>query len=514
MRTKFTWPRLLAIASFAFSIVFFIYSCRKINDKESAQLIVPDKLEQQFFKVPENISPQLQDVINDIQKQNNQYHFLPEFLRKNGLPVWNKVVANVEGLNPKKKSKSVQGFSGRLSSQDSAEVYFIPFKMTDNSINTFLSCVKINNQYSFKVYRRNYLTNLNITIDSVNHYRKAALGIFRYFEGTINNKDTIQVGGVVQQIFSDADIIFNDSSSGNKTGALIGSRQLSSITVVYCVGGAQMRISGKAMAEISGCWGETLSVYGSDLGISIISGGYSDGSPGGGSGGSSGTGVVFNCPSGLWWCESGEYSFVEGTLITSLDYPGKQNGFPWLWWENNTWLDNNISFSSKCPLGWCNLTQAERDFIKTYPISAFSIWLNAGVAKTETRQMFNIPQSDPMPPNDKSNAFLHAFWCAMNSFSVGEDKARLFAAAHESGTPAQLQLETTMDFFNNEVGFAIANTQNSLFSYHIFQALQNGELRYLKPIDSSDPFFWGGPNGQVETHGIIPGITNIVPTNQ
>jgi hypothetical protein len=338
-------PTLVKLITFiSICTVLFNYSCRKINDKEPSQIIISDKLEQEFFKVPENISPQLQEVINDIKKQNDQYHFLPEFLRKNGMPVWNKVVANVEGLYPVNNKSITNRFSGRLSSQDSAEVYFIPLIMPDNKIITFLTCVKINNRYSLKVYRRNYLTNLNITTDSLIHYRNAALGIFRYFEKAINNKDTIQVGGVVQQIFSDANIIFNERNSENKTVELIGSRQLSSITVSYCFGGVQMRLSrnAKVLNTGGGCWSESILVYGSDLGISIISGGYSgDGLGGGGSGGS-GTGVVFDCPAGLWWCESGEYRFVDGVLYTSLEYPGKNKGFPWAWWETGSYQTANL----------------------------------------------------------------------------------------------------------------------------------------------------------------------------
>jgi len=202
-------------------------------------------------------------------------------------------------------------------------------------------------------------------------------------------------------------------------------------------------------------------------------------------------------------------SFVES--YETNDLSGK------MWWENDTWLDQNFSFSADCPLGWCNLTQAEKAFILTYPLAAFMIKINSDVAKNETRQMFNIAPQDAMPPNDKANAFLHAFWCAMNLYSIGEIKARLFAAAHESETPQQLQLETTMDFFNNEVGYNIAKTHSSLFSSHVYQALQIGQLRYLKPINNSDPYFWGGSSNGVpvpETHGISPNITQLVPTNQ
>jgi len=130
--------------------------------------------------------------------------------------------------------------------------------------------------------------------------------------------------------------------------------------------------------------------------------------------------------------------------------------------------------------------------------------------------MFNIPVNDRMPPNDKSNAFLHAFWCAMNLKSVGSDKARAFAAAHEWNTPVQLNLETNMDNFNNEIGFNIANAYSTLLSNHVYQSLQNGELRYLSNINYSDIYFWGGVlNGiQVaEKHGITI-LTKLIETNK
>lgn len=98
-----------------------------------------------------------------------------------------------------------------------------------------------------------------------------------------------------------------------------------------------------------------MGVYGSliDLGFTTENG-YT--TTGGGSGFPDG----FQCPQTEWWCESGDYRFLDGVLYTPESFPGINANYPWLWWENQSpsneydpnvhdsdpsvaWWDTNVS---------------------------------------------------------------------------------------------------------------------------------------------------------------------------
>lgn len=134
--------------------------------------------------------------------------------------------------------------------------------------------------------------------------------------------------------------------------------------------------------------------------------------------------------------------------------------------------------------------------------------------------------------NDKSDAFRHAFWQAINVQSAGATITSLFADAHESSTPTQLLLEKQMDEYNNAIGIAYAQsitifTLNSTISTAIWEKVIDGELKYLSPIQppkydfngqlinaNGDPDFYG-PNGtnvpSLATHGLINQTTTLFP---
>ncbi len=88
------------------------------------------------------------------------------------------------------------------------------------------------------------------------------------------------------------------------------------------------------------CWSENYWAFtgdgGAGVGTTGTGGGYTGGTGsgvGGTSGGSTGAGGYI-CPISEWWCESGDYRIIDEQLLTPDYYPFKEDGFPWLWWEN------------------------------------------------------------------------------------------------------------------------------------------------------------------------------------
>lgn len=110
--------------------------------------------------------------------------------------------------------------------------------------------------------------------------------------------------------------------------------------------------------------------------------------------------------------------------------------------------------------------------------------------------------------NGKGDAFRHAFFLAMNA-QINPTYAYLFGQAHETTVPTELALEKEMDLYNNNVGISYGSnnplTTNGTMAQIINGAVLNGEMHYLSPLD------WGT---YPLTHGIVPNITHIIPTNQ
>jgi hypothetical protein len=154
------------------------------------------------------------------------------------------------------------------------------------------------------------------------------------------------------------------------------------------------------------------------------------------------------------------------------------------------------------------LKQAEKDLVWQYPIAALTMRGNKHKAMEQTNLHFGHSGT-----NDKSDAFRHGMFQILNTLTVGETVARLFANAHETETPLGLTLEREMDLFNNERGFEIA----ALFSYvhpitpivtSVILAMNNGYFEYLTPLDWTASAGWPvGNNG-------ITILTKRTPTNQ
>lgn len=213
-----------------------------------------------------------------------------------------------------------------------------------------------------------------------------------------------------------------------------------------------------------------------------------------------------------------------------------------VWWTDLVWIANPNNFNldiTRATDQIGQLTAEEIALSAIYPVQAFIIRNNITIAFAMSGS--RIPTGTGL--NDKRDAFRHAFFQAINTRDVpgrifpnpisGSAIVTLFANAHESEVPTQLQLEKEMDLFNNNIGISYCwncwVTSNNSIADALMVKLNNGELRYLRPIwgakfkttgelinPNGDPNFWG-PNGSnvpsLATHGIIPS-TQITPTNQ
>lgn len=154
------------------------------------------------------------------------------------------------------------------------------------------------------------------------------------------------------------------------------------------------------------------------------------------------------------------------------------------------------------------LKQAEKDLVWQYPIAALTMRGNKHKAMEQTSSHFGHSGT-----NDKSDAFRHGMFQILNTLTVGETIARLFANAHETETPLGLTLEREMDLFNNERGFELAALFSNAYPItpivtSVILAMNNGYFEYLTPLD------WTASAGWPDGNNGITSLTKRTPTNQ
>lgn len=313
-------------------LLFFISSCRKVKDIE-APPEKDDAVVENFFQIPEGASEGLRNVIADIKKQDDKYHFVNQLVSKYGLPVWNKSITNPSDKN------TAGVVNGRGAGSDDPQLFLIPFQASDGSVSSYLFCAKSSDEFTYRYYKKDKLSILYAANDTIKGLREGLLSVFGFFEKKVNNKDSLKIAGIYNKQIKKVTIAINGEQIKSNARSTVGS--ISLLTVCYSTSssGPQQRLQSLPSSRCM-----TVAVYGSllDLGFTTDNG-YSsgDGSGGGGStGGGSSFPDGFQCPQTEWWCESGDYRIMDGVLYTPESYPGIDAGYSWLWWES---ADYNVS---------------------------------------------------------------------------------------------------------------------------------------------------------------------------
>ena len=173
---------------------------------------------------------------------------------------------------------------------------------------------------------------------------------------------------------------------------------------------------------------------------------------------------------------------IEGlSYYNETNFPGMDLGYEYQWWLDDAFVESNFNFDIEGD-EYDDLTTEEKILVKFYPFQALIIRSNKAPAVAET-----ISRYVNNGRNDKSDAFRHTFFNAMNSNDIGSLVAKLFSAAHESEVQPNLILEKEMDLYNNNVGHNIGSNSSIFVSDQelsdtVYQALLFGSLKYLSPL--------------------------------
>ncbi len=159
------------------------------------------------------------------------------------------------------------------------------------------------------------------------------------------------------------------------------------------------------------------------------------------------------------YCEWSPFTYTYNNPIYFIDMDG-QEGNPYSTFKN--------------------LSPAEKKFVKKNKVAAYKIFRNSKTATKQTKNKFGRNGR-----NDRSDAFRHTLWQALNTQSVGEDMTQQYADAHETATPAGREKEKEMDDHNNSLGIQIGldNPDASLEDIlnAVLNALDEGEAVVIDP---------------------------------
>jgi hypothetical protein len=145
----------LKVTIFCFILLFF--GCKKsINNSNSNQIASSENFAvTKFLSVPENLSPDIKEIVRDISKQQIKEPFLSDFINKYGIPKWDKTITSHPALlnndNSQTKSNSVDNQADFVS-----PIYLIPLIDTNsNNVKSYILCTRVQDSlFRYNVFNK------------------------------------------------------------------------------------------------------------------------------------------------------------------------------------------------------------------------------------------------------------------------------------------------------------------------------------------------------------------------
>jgi hypothetical protein len=174
---------------FAFCIVMItgllIHSCRRIQREELPEVKV-NTVKEKFFDVPATVDPIIKALADKIRRQNDQYNFVDELVKRVGFPKWDKsLIVTNEGSRT----------AVARVMDDSTALVYIPFAI--DSLGLVKATLLIQVSPSDSIFRLiNDWEYRNFGFDSTGNYAWRALNLFHVFatfQRTIYNDSIFQI---------------------------------------------------------------------------------------------------------------------------------------------------------------------------------------------------------------------------------------------------------------------------------------------------------------------------------
>ena len=336
------------------SIFLLVNSCQK---KEYTDALMQEnepvntsKITSRFFANDSLTDERIRFFIDDIRRQDSIHHFVERLAGKNGYPKWSEYSGNIE--TQKNTDQSIYRDAPVSASNVDTLMVFIPLRRDDTrNINTILACSKVGTKTWYKLLQRQYHEYKLLTAKEPEKFDFSTLALFIHFEKKINKLDSISIGFSRNYFLKNAKLRMKKTNGDYNTldAPKVNTSDIWGLNIEYCVLTRPSYIAyarplnmdvvivqGEECGSVS-YWTFMGDGGGGSTGSGTTGGtggGAGDGGAGGGGSTGSYTGEAgFICPSSEWWCEAGDYRFVDGHLCTPDYYPYKEEGWDWLWWE-------------------------------------------------------------------------------------------------------------------------------------------------------------------------------------
>lgn len=188
---KFTSKNIFKWSLLILLVLNSIISCKKIDLNSSEVIENNSELKERFFNTSTTNDVEIKKLVNDLRMKDSIFKFLPDFVSKNGMPKWDKVLYKVN-----KKTKGANNFQGggsNLETSGTQGLFLIPFQSQNSPrIQSYITAYKHNDSlYTYRLYNKDTLNSLQPTTNSAKKDLMNSQAILGHFEKTVNNIDSI-----------------------------------------------------------------------------------------------------------------------------------------------------------------------------------------------------------------------------------------------------------------------------------------------------------------------------------
>ncbi|MCA6439135.1 MAG: hypothetical protein IM581_04355 [Chitinophagaceae bacterium] len=338
---------------------------------------------QRFYASDKPLNSILINLQNSFKKQSGLNKDLSAFIKKNGVPVWDKTIyslgSNIATGTSTVKTNSTSSQQLNTNSVGTSKgLFLIPLQSNDDgSIQSYITAYKHNDtSYTYRLYNKDSLDKIRPVDDSARAALRSTEAVFGVFEKSINNKDTINISGV--QI-RNARIVAGPPQGGTTATAKSNGIKLNQD---YCLMTVTMTLYFE-WHYYSYSYGEHWDLVGISIDIDVSC--WSDGTGGSGNQG-------FEDPNNSnWWDFGTGWPWNNPSLYSQSD--------PWqFWWSgaqsipnfyaSRTYLDTDDGDENNNDVGnednstyidYDEITQSWPNIVSVIPINDFVGWLTPGV---------------------------------------------------------------------------------------------------------------------------------------
>lgn len=168
-------------------------------------------------------------------------------------------------------------------------------------------------------------------------------------------------------------------------------------------------------------------------------------------------------------------------IYTFDNFPGKDQGYPFEWWEDEVWISENMKLPTDDGLNEQTPNARELALFIAFPDQAIAHYNNSNLALAKAREL--AASGTLLGIEDgKADAFRHSYWNALGTKDFGSWIMKEFADAHEWDED-QSNLSVQMDYFNNQVGRDIGNanltSSDSNLATTVLTKIIFGDMKYI-----------------------------------